>query len=392
MEQKVKIILIALIAILALSFFLNFQTYISKEAITRERDSLKSDNESLVKKANDALQQSRELQNRISALTASLDKLTKEKTEIQNSLDLANKEKGDLIEQIKFLKKRRIETAQALAAPIPLPSAPLPPSAEDTYWAGILKEKTDLELQLRNINQELTTIKIDNEQLQKEKNSLLLEANNLEREKADLARQIEYNRRLMDSMAQELAAEKVDKFQIQGNTKSIKEENAFLRKQLKALNKHKVELERKLSELQEKNDALDSQLSEMESMLMERITKTDVLKQDIMQARRMQAGEVLGAKKEFVELPPIVVRPQKSAPYSQEVSGPAGKVLAVNRENNFIIVDLGEDNGVKIGNSFTVYRQDRPIAEVSVIQTRRDISACDIKKEDKEIKLGDTVK
>jgi septal ring factor EnvC (AmiA/AmiB activator) len=392
MEQKLKIILIALIAILALSFFLNFQTYISKQAITRERDSLKSDNESLVKKANDALQQSRDLQSRINALTANLDKLTKEKTEIQSSLDLVNKERADLIEQVNFLKRRRIETAQALAAPVPPPSAPLPPSAQDTYWAGILKEKTDLELQLKNINQELATIKIDNEQLQKDKNSLLLEVNNLEREKADLARQIEYNRKLMDSMAQELAAEKVDKFQIQGSTKSIKQENAFLRKQLKALNKHKIELERKLSEIQEKNDSLDSQLSEMESMLMERITKTDVLKQDILQARRMQTGVVLGAKKEFVELPPIVVRPQKSPASGQEISGPTGKVLAVNRENNFIIIDLGEDNGVTIGNIFKVYRGDRPIAEVSVMQTRRDISACDIKKQESEIKLGDTVK
>jgi chromosome segregation ATPase len=386
MEQKVKIIIIALIAILALSFFLTFQAYISKQAITRERDVLKIDNESLVKKANDALQQSQQLQNRINALSADLDKLTKGKEEIQNKFDLVNKEKADLVEQVKALKARKIETAQALSAPVSPQAAPLP---ADVYWAGILKAKTDLELQIQSIRQELRTLQINSEQLQKEKNSLLLEVNNLEREKQDLARQLEYNQKLMDSMAAELVAEKNDKFQIQASAKSIKDENTFLRKQLKGLNNRKIELERRSANLQEKNETLNNQLSEMESMLKERISKTETLKQE---TQSKETAGALGTKKESVELSPIVVRPQKSSVSSQQIGALIGRVLAINRDNNFIIVDLGEDSGVKIGNTFTVYRQNQPIAEVMVIQTRKDISACDIKKENAAIKLGDTVK
>ncbi len=372
MEQKAKIVIIALIAVLALSLFLTFQTYLSKQAITRERDALKTDNDSLVKRANDALQQSQKLQNRIDSLSAGLDKLTKEKEEIQAKFDVITKEKTDLMQQVNSLKAKRIGPAQ--------PSAPIP---ADVYWAGVLKAKTELELQIQNIRQELRTIQINNEQLQKEKNSLALEVNNLEREKADLNRQVDYNQKLMDSISAELVAEKNDKFQIQGNTKSIKDENAFLRKQLKALNNRKIELDRRLAALQDKNSALTNRLDEMESML---IAKTQAQKQGI------QKTPAAWSKRESVELPTIVVRPQKTAPSAQEIAALTGKVLAINRENNFIIVDIGEDSGVKVGNTFKVYRQNQPIGEVTVIQARKDISACDIKKENTPIKLGDIVK
>jgi len=386
MEPKAKIIIIALVAILALSFFLNFQAFISRQSIVKERDALKSDNESLAKKAAEALSQGQQMQNRINALSADLDRLTKEKEEIQTKFDLINKEKADLVQQVKTLKSRRIETAQVLSTPVSQPALPQP---GDEYWAGILKAKTDLEIQIQNIRQELKNLQINNEQLQKDKNSLLLEVNSLDRERLDLNRQLDYNQKMMDSMAAELVREKNDKFQIDSNAKAIKDENRFLRRQLKALNNHKIDLERRLAGLQDKNNTLNRRLYEMEAMLKERISKTEALKKDM---QLEETTKPLETKKESVELPPIVVRPQKSNVSSQEMAALIGKVLAVNRENNFVIVDLGEDSGVKIGNIFTVYRQDQPIAEVVVIQARKDISACDIKKENMPIKLGDTVR
>ncbi|MDD5155568.1 MAG: hypothetical protein PHF11_03680 [Candidatus Omnitrophica bacterium] len=288
MDNKVKIIIIALIAVLALSFFVSFQAYTSKQTIARERDSLKSSNESLVRKTNETLAQIQQLQNRMNAMNADLDRLTKEKTEIQDKLDLANKEKAGLAEQVKILKARQMDSADIQA---------------------------------------------------------------------------------------------------------IKNENAFLKRQLKALNNRRLELEGKLANIQDKNNMLNSQLSGMESMLKERISKTGGVSSSLMQGiPSPNTANTQTGKKEFVELPPIVVRPQKSSLSEADISGLAGKVLAVNRENNFIIIDVGEDDGVKTGHIFTVYRQNRPIAEVSVIQTRNDISACDIMKEETAIKVGDTLK
>jgi hypothetical protein len=56
-------------------------------------------------------------------------------------------------------------------------------------------------------------------------------------------------------------------------------------------------------------------------------------------------------------------------------------------------VDLGEESGIRAGDSFRVYRDNnQEIATVEVIQVRQNISACDIKKETVSIKIGDTIR
>jgi hypothetical protein len=66
--------------------------------------------------------------------------------------------------------------------------------------------------------------------------------------------------------------------------------------------------------------------------------------------------------------------------------------MAVNRDNNFVIIDLGEETGINVGNSFQVYRDGKSIANIEAIQVRSDMAACDIKKETRPIKVGDIVK
>jgi len=57
-----------------------------------------------------------------------------------------------------------------------------------------------------------------------------------------------------------------------------------------------------------------------------------------------------------------------------------------------VIVDIGEDAGLKIGDVLAAYRDGKPIASLEVIQARRNIAACDIKKEDSPLKIGDAVR
>jgi hypothetical protein len=66
-----------------------------------------------------------------------------------------------------------------------------------------------------------------------------------------------------------------------------------------------------------------------------------------------------------------------------------GKILAVNLESSFVVIDLGSSSGVRVGDTFGVYRGDNLIGSVSVIQTRAGISACDIKKMSTSFKIGD---
>jgi hypothetical protein len=66
--------------------------------------------------------------------------------------------------------------------------------------------------------------------------------------------------------------------------------------------------------------------------------------------------------------------------------------VSINKENNFVIIDLGQNSGVNIGDRLSVYRGDTYVGELEIIQVRTDISAADIKKQSMPIQAGDSVR
>ncbi len=226
----------------------------------------------------------------------------------------------------------------------------------------------------QQLMRERDDLKMQNEQLQRDKSVLELDLNNLRRENDDIKRQLEYNKKVMDSLAQELVREKNDKIQIQDSFKSIRNENFILVRQLKSLNMRKIDLDKKLKQLQEEKASLERKLSEMETVL-------------------TGAAEIVAPfkTKESVELPPIVVRPQVETQI-QEPADFLGKILTVDRENNFTIIDLGQEAGVRIGDTFGVYREGKKIANIEVIKIGKSVAACDITRETTPIEIDDTIK
>ena len=137
---------------------------------------------------------------------------------------------------------------------------------------------------------------------------------------------------------------------------------------------------------------LERKFSEMQVMLSDQLSQIGNLNQQLTQIATEEKPKTALPieKRESVELPPIVVRPQSGNSQSESVPVD-GKVLAVNKESNFVIVDLGEGAGIKVGNRFRVSRDGQYVGDVEVIQIRKNISACDIKKEIVPIQIGDSV-
>ena len=75
-----------------------------------------------------------------------------------------------------------------------------------------------------------------------------------------------------------------------------------------------------------------------------------------------------------------------------EPTASIGKVLAVNPDSNFVVIDMGTSAGVKTGDTFDVYREGKSIGSIEVIQARGSISACDIKKKSTTLRIGDSIK
>lgn len=209
--------------------------------------------------------------------------------------------------------------------------------------------------------------------------------NILSKEKEDLEKNI-------SALAAELENEKQAKLQSQENMKPVIEENAALKSQVEDLNSRKDVLANQLAELQKKNKSLEDKFNEVDKLLKEKIAQVDSIKTRIAQAETISVPKVL--KDASVELSPIIVRAgQPRAPgLILQKTGVEGKILAVNNDNGFVVVDLGKAQGVNLGDVFKAYNNNKPVATLQVIQVRDNISACDTSKETDVLKEGYIVK
>lgn len=390
MENKVKFAIIGLVGLLLVSFIIVLQITNSKQILEKEIEKLNTDNVNLSKEINNFSSERRSLQNRIDSLGSEMSKLESDKEDLNSKCDLLEKAKDSLIEKLK-------STAGAPKVIQPVQQAEQPsyvPQKEDAYWAGVLKAKTDLEFQLEAMRAQLKDLESAGEKLQKEKSMFQLDITNLTREKDALNHQLEYNQKLMDSISAELVREKNDKMQQQDELKVLKNENILLTRQVKNLTSSKGNLEKKFYEMEEKNKGLENKLTEMDTVLKEKMYLVENIKRQLVSAQKSM--EVIGEAKDTVELPTIVVKPQSNTQDEQPVVNqslaPIGKVLSVNRDNNFVIVDIGNNSGIRLGDTFQVFRSNSSIAKIEVIRMRDSVAACDIKQESTPIAKGDIVK
>ncbi|MFA5117193.1 MAG: hypothetical protein WC486_07965, partial [Candidatus Omnitrophota bacterium] len=193
-----------------------------------------------------------------------------------------------------------------------------------------------------------------------------------------------------DNLSAELVREKKDKIDLTNQLKTLNAEYTSIVRQLKNLNNMKVQLDNKLQETEKDKMALQGRINELSNQ----IQSVEVSKQQVVQEAQAQASMAAvaaGSSKQSVELPPIIVR-SAEAPAGKPVQY-AGKVLAINRENNFVVIDLGEEKGMRPGVTLGIYnRGGNKIGSIEVVQIRRLISACDIKEEVAPISIGDEVR
>jgi uncharacterized protein YfcZ (UPF0381/DUF406 family) len=418
MERKTKFLLFGLAGGIIICFVLLVQTLLSKQQLVRERDDLQKEKVSLESKLSSLETSIRSYENKITSLNKDLTKVNQEKEDLQSKFDLANKAKEDLLERLK-------ETS-SLVSKAPAKVQAAAPQANDAYWAGILQAKLELEMQLANVRNELKSTEIANEQLERDKGALDLEIKSLKREAEDTKRQMEYdkkimaqqlddekktvqqqlenNKRVMDRISQDLVIEKNDKMRIQEGFRTVKNENAALIRQIESLSSRKAELEQRLKQIQEDKAGLERKFKDMEVLLTNNISQVNDLKEKL-EGRPSGIGSGVpepvkaraAQRKDSVELPPIVVRPQGAGitlnrPVPVAAPHFPGKIIATNKEGNFVIIDLGEEVGIKMGDAFTVYRDTAKIGAIEVIKISRTVSACDIKKQVSPIKVGDLIK
>ena len=238
--------------------------------------------------------------------------------------------------------------------------------------------------------------------LKKQNSDLELEVKQVSNDKDEIVQRIKYGQDLADSLAIDLARSRNDQKAIDDRADRLKQENLQLLSQIRGLTATKLDLERTIARLTDDKDAMQKKLVETESIIQNRIDDIWKIKDSLDRklSQNVSSASNVSSSSGSMELPPIIVNPTDSQQQAAVNNPPApstgrteGSIISINESNNFVIVDLGQENSpVSIGNSLKVYRSSTEIATLEVIQVRRQICAADIKNKVSELQVGDVVK
>ena len=130
----------------------------------------------------------------------------------------------------------------------------------------------------------------------------------------------------------------------------------------------RADLETKLEQTQKNAEKAQAQLKEIESKKAELEAKIKDLEAQVQQIQGQQQAQAQG-----VELGTIVVGPEEKA----ITSSLEGKVLVVNKDYNFAVINLGSKDGVNAGDVFALYHNNKYIGDIKVGKIHESMSAAD---------------
>ena len=262
----------------------------------------------------------------------------------------------------------------------------------DQYWAGILKQKAELQVKLDHMDDELSKKTIELVDVKKQNESLNIEIKDLQSKQDSLSDEIKYKSDLVNNLSLELARTKNDRKFVADKLSKLNEENAELRRDMKRLVSAKGALQKSIVRLTQDKHKTEKELGKTESMVQSKIDEIWKIKDSLDQTFKENAQTQPTSKD--IELPPIHVNAKGAQAYSMDTTptGFNGRIVSINEENNFVIVDIGKNKGLQEGQTLSVYRGEKYIASLEVIQVRNDISAADVKDQWSHIQVGDIVR
>ncbi len=250
--------------------------------------------------------------------------------------------------------------------------------------SALLREYNYTRQKLTQANKELTnklsSILAENSSLQ---DRLRVIQEDLERASAERS-QVQTRFELINKERAELLEKLKLYAQLQKDLELFKNENRALKEQIDVLEKNKFKLKSDLNGLRRDNEILKQKIEEAQRSLEEKTLMAGYGKEQ--EVDLTQESELWS-----VDLPPIVISPQLLADIDLP-SSLEGGIINVNREYNFVVIDLGQGMGVREGMVFEVFRKGKFLGKVEVIQLREKIAACDIIQANIPFRVGDIVR
>ncbi|MBN3040227.1 MAG: hypothetical protein JW867_03795 [Candidatus Omnitrophica bacterium] len=363
----IMLIIILAIGGIAVSFYQkNTKLNQEKEELTGQVQTLDQQNKSL-KRDKDKLEiQNKDISQRLGEAQDELNRTQQEMILEKRKVQELSEERDMLVEKLKSPSSDKI---QSVATVEPRMQQDIP----EDHWADFVKKKASLEAELDSLNETLLEAKSRIAALDKDNKELSIKIDQLTKEKERITEDLKFKERTLRVMSMDLVSEREERASAVQELTKLRSENVSLKRELVLANKEQMKLQNNLKSAIETKNSLENRMAEAENVLKEKSLAFKEL-QDELKSAIAGSKRIVSTETASVELPPIVVKP--SAP---GLRGIRGEIIAVNREERFVVIDLGEASGLRPGMLLKVMRGDREIASVEVIETRKEISAADIK-------------
>lgn len=166
-----------------------------------------------------------------------------------------------------------------------------------------------------------------------------------------------------------------------------------LKVDLEAHKKSKVQIEQKLTQSQEELKKLQAQLKNLEDKKSELENKVKEMEE--MKEQKVELGTIVVGQQEPVAVESVAPAPQekkKKAP-AQPTSSLEGKILVINKDYNFAVINLGSKDGVNINDLFSVYHKNKYLGDIKIEKVHDSMSAANFVSPDMKDKVreGDKV-
>ncbi|MBP9853378.1 MAG: hypothetical protein KBD53_00755 [Candidatus Omnitrophica bacterium] len=317
---------------------------------------------------------------------------TKQKLEQQLTLTRENINSG-LVSSGQSSKAREVSPGVIEITPDPFDES-VHPVSDEMYWASVLKEKASLEVKIQQMEEALAKGSIEIVELKQSNDSIKLELESLRNASDDLAQEIKYKSNMINNLSLELARTKNDKKFVSDRMIKIQEENSNLRGEMKQLVSAKGSLQKSIVRLTQDKNKVERELGSSENLIQSKIDEIWEIKDSL--DRSFKESAINLQNPGSVELPPIMVSSNNDTTidFNSDGAEPGfhGRIVSINEENNFVVVDIGEGSGIALGDALSVYRDSEYVARLEVIQVRKDISAADIKDQWSKVQVGDEIR
>lgn len=164
----------------------------------------------------------------------------------------------------------------------------------------------------------------------------------------------------------------MDELELQdGIRDQMKAENNALKEAVTSESQANGALQKELTAAQERFAALEEKLKVAESQRAELEAKIQEMSQQ-------------AASQSEVDLDKIIVTPG---------SIPEGKIVSINSENNFVIVNLGQEHGMAQDMVLSVYRNDQYLGDLKIARAEENMSVADFAAplDSKQLKVNDRI-